>query len=249
MRLFLLPISTKRSLIYCQRLNRQTTSETNLGDKITTRASNIWLKWEKAEKGWKKKVTAYGNKLFARIPHEEWGLKSVPPLSKRRGDEELKGRKEVSVVFPGSVISEEGVQEALRKYAGDERQGFHTKWMWGSFLINNQLLKITPSPDLDVAYTEAQLDASMKELDSEFESVLEKPIGGHPASTNNPEVERMLLLQASGKYIADLVDVPGLEEHVQRAVKQVEKSLSAKQELKEEKEELEEANNMSDTRR
>lgn len=89
----------------------------------------------------------------------------------------------------------------------------------------------------------------MKELDSEFESVLEKPIGGHPASTNNPEVERMLLLQASGKYIADLVDVPGLEEHVQRAVKQVEKSLSAKQELKEEKEELEEANNMSDTRR
>lgn len=103
-------------------------------DRITARASDTWLKWEKGEKGWQKKVTTYGNKLFETIPHEEWGLKSVPPLSRRRAEGELTEKKEVSLVFPGSVISEEGVKEALKKYAGDERQGYHTKWMWGSIL-------------------------------------------------------------------------------------------------------------------
>ncbi|KAL8939345.1 MAG: hypothetical protein Q9216_003409 [Gyalolechia sp. 2 TL-2023] len=240
MRLFLLPISTKRSLIYCQRLNRQITSETTLGDKITTRASNTWLKWEKAEKGWKKKVTDYGNKLFARIPYEEWGLKSVPPLSKRRGAEELRGKEEVSVdtqspfflpLFSGLVTLERTGSRHL------------------DFLLGNRLLKLTSSPNLDIAYTEGELDVSMKELDSEAESVLEKPAGGHRASTINAEAERMLLVQSSGKYLADLMDVPELEEHVQRAVKQVEKSLSAKQELKEEKEELKRANDVADTKR
>ena len=134
MRLFLLPISTRRSLIYCQRLNEQLSSQTTYLDKLTTRTSKTWLKWEEAEKGWQKKVTAYGNKLFERIPHEEWGLKSVPPLSRRREDQELIGKKEVSVIFPGSVVSQDEVQAALKEYAGDNRQGFHTKWMWGSIL-------------------------------------------------------------------------------------------------------------------
>ncbi|KAL9027914.1 MAG: hypothetical protein Q9196_003635 [Gyalolechia fulgens] len=238
MRLFLLPISSQRSLIYCQRLNRQITSRTTIGDKITTKASETWLKWEKADKGWKKKVTAYGNKLFARIPYEEWGLKSVPPLSKRRGDEELIGGTEVTVVFPGSVISEDGVEEALRNYAGDERQAFHTKWMWGSIIGMPVSAPIALIPVLDV---------SMKELNSEAQSVLEKSADVHPASRIKPETERMLLVQSSGKYVADLVEVPELEEHVQRAVEQVEKSLSAKQELKEEK--LERANIVADTKR
>lgn len=92
------------------------------------------MKWEKAEKGWQKKVTSYGNRLFQTIPHEEWGLKSIPPLSRRQKEEEFTGKKVVDVVFPGSVIGEEKVKEALKKYAGDERQGFHTKWMWGSII-------------------------------------------------------------------------------------------------------------------
>ncbi|KAL8774334.1 MAG: hypothetical protein Q9209_001085 [Squamulea sp. 1 TL-2023] len=134
MRLFLLPISTRRSLIYCQRLNQQLSSETTYADKITTRASNTWLRWEKADKGWQKKVTSYGNKLFEKIPHEEWGLKSIPPLNTRWTDEELDGKKQVEVLFPGSVISEDKVKSALQAFAGDERQAFHTKWMWGSIL-------------------------------------------------------------------------------------------------------------------
>ncbi|KAL8691214.1 MAG: hypothetical protein Q9218_003510 [Villophora microphyllina] len=263
MRLFVLPISTKRSLIYCQRLNNQLSSETTYVDKLTTRASATWLKWEKAESGWQKKVTAYGNKLFERIPHEEWGLKSVPPLSKRRGGEELKGGKEVEVQFPGSVVSEEGVIEALKTFAGQERQGFHTKWMWGSiigmpisaphidFLLRRQLLRLTAPPKLDLAYELGGMDVSMKKIDLE----VSETIKGTPNKSSGAgaeievESERMLLTQSDGKTIADLVEVPELEEHVQRAVKQVEKALRAKREYREEKQELDNVNKEAETKR
>lgn len=39
---------------------------------------------ESHDKGWQKQCTVYGNKLFNRIPFEEWGLKSIPPLSTRK---------------------------------------------------------------------------------------------------------------------------------------------------------------------
>ncbi|KAL8837234.1 MAG: hypothetical protein Q9170_002607 [Blastenia crenularia] len=198
----------------------------------------MWLKWEKGEKGWQKRVTAYGNRLFAKIPHEEWGLKSIPPLSKRREDQELLGKKDVTVVYPRSVISEEGVQEALKKYGGDERQGFHSKWLWGSIIGMPISAPVALVPVLDVR---------TKELDSEVEGLLQKSPGGHPKSTS-PDAERMLLAQSSGKLIADLVEVPELEEHIQRAVKQVEKALSAQRELKEE-EELDKSNQEADPKR
>ncbi|KAL8816398.1 MAG: hypothetical protein Q9223_004585 [Gallowayella weberi] len=280
MRLFLLPISTRRYLIYCQRLNNQLSSETTYVDKLTTRASNTWLKWEKAEKGWQKSVTLYGNKLFERIPHEEWGLKSIPPLSQRRKDEELKGKKEVEVVYPASVIGEENVKSALKAFAGDERQAFHRKWMWWSivgmpisapvsilpvvpnlpffyllfrawshwrarsgsqhveFLLNNRLLKFTASNRLDLGYTAGGLETKMKELDSEAKKVLDKPADVNSDPEASKDTEKILLTQSSGSFIADLTQVPELEEQVQRAVKQVEKSLRAKKELQEEKQEL-----------
>lgn len=134
MRLFLLPISTRQSLIYCQRLNQQLSAETTYIDKITTKSSRVWLDWEKKDKGWKKKVTSYGNTLFQRLPFEEWGLKSVPPLSARRKKEEIEGKKEVQVVYPGQSIDPGKVQDVLQMYGSDAKQGFHTKWMWGSII-------------------------------------------------------------------------------------------------------------------
>lgn len=48
----------------------------------------------------------------------------------------------------------------------------------------------------------------------------------------------MLLKESQGGFIADETKFPELEEQIVRAVKQVEKGLRAKKELKEEKEEL-----------
>ena len=134
MRLFLLPISTKQSLIYCQRINQQLKQEKTYIDRITTKASTTWLSWGKKEKGWQKKITTYGNKLFQRLPYEEWGLKSIPPLSARRKTDELTGKGNIQIVFPESLMKPSAVIERLQHYGGKKKFEYHTKWMWASFL-------------------------------------------------------------------------------------------------------------------
>lgn len=81
-----------------------------------------------------KKVTVYGNKLFQRLPHEEWGLKSIPPLNASHKAVELEGKEKVQIEFPESVLNEETVIKTLRAFGSKERQSFHTKWLWASIL-------------------------------------------------------------------------------------------------------------------
>ncbi|TVY21681.1 Uncharacterized protein LARI1_G001143 [Lachnellula arida] len=140
MRLFLLPISTRRTLIYCQRLNVTTTNEqTNLAlrwiDKGSVKAASLWAGWEKKESGWQKWLVNRGNAALRRIAYEEWGLKSIPALSTRRKAEELKekGKKTVEVSFPQSLIPEETVTELLKKL-GTERQGLHKRSLYWCFV-------------------------------------------------------------------------------------------------------------------
>ena len=134
MRLFLLPVSTRQSLVYCQRLKLQASEKTTFLDKAATRAANTWLGWEKKESGWQKKVTTYGNKLFQRLPYAEWGLKSIPPLSARRRREEIDGKGKVRIEYPRAFIESREVHDVLQKLGSKEKQKFHTKWLWGSIV-------------------------------------------------------------------------------------------------------------------
>ncbi|KAI9054988.1 hypothetical protein LZ554_002131 [Drepanopeziza brunnea f. sp. 'monogermtubi'] len=125
MRLFLLPISTRRTLIYCQRLNVTTAEQKKgWGTWGISKAEKLWTDWEKKESGWQKWVVDKGNIALKRIPYEEWGLKSIPPLSARRKSEELQGQEMVEVLFPTTLIPQETVMGVLRKL-GTERQSLH----------------------------------------------------------------------------------------------------------------------------
>lgn len=86
----------------------------------------MWAGWEKKESGWQRKVVDYGNQALKRIPFEEWGLKSIPPLSARRQKEEIAGKESVEVSFPSSVIPDGKIRDVLRTLS-TERYGLHRK--------------------------------------------------------------------------------------------------------------------------
>ncbi|PHH56111.1 hypothetical protein CFIMG_003489RA [Ceratocystis fimbriata CBS 114723] len=131
MRLFVLPVSTKRSLLYAQRFNATTTAtNASLSDRLTRRANAMWASWEAKDGGWQKHLVLYGNKLLRQIPMEEWSLKSVPPLSSQLQKLETEAAKKatepVEVVYPGAAISKEQVPIVLRKLA-TERDAMHRR--------------------------------------------------------------------------------------------------------------------------
>lgn len=138
MRLFLLPISTRRSLIYCEKLHEKAPKDRSYYDKITLRANETWAAWEKDEKAiwdWKKQVTYYGNQALKRIPYEEWGLKTIPALTAKRKQDIMDGKAKYQVLFPGKYLPETRVPGLLQKLA-KERQNLHrSKLIWSIVIM------------------------------------------------------------------------------------------------------------------
>ena len=133
MRLFLLPISTRRSLLYCEKLHEKAANERSLLDKVTTKANETWAAWEKDEKAplnWKRKVTHYGNHALKRIPYEEWGLKTVPALTARRKKAIQEGREKAHVMFPGLYLQRDQVPAILTRLARDRQAMHRSKMVW-----------------------------------------------------------------------------------------------------------------------
>ncbi|KAK2744173.1 hypothetical protein FQN57_004433 [Myotisia sp. PD_48] len=134
MRLFLIPISTGRTLLYCKRIDAAVSKQLGYLDRATNKAAATWAKWEAADKGWKKSLVTYGHKMLQRIPYQEWGLKSVPPLSTRRQIEELQADTPIELLYPENAIENSKVLGLLKKLA-TERQALHRKRMWWSFIV------------------------------------------------------------------------------------------------------------------
>lgn len=142
MRLFLLPISTRRTLLYCEPPSRTLpTTQQTYSERAIAKANETWAAWEQDTSSilsWKKRTTAWGNMMFRRIPFEEWGLKSVPPLKKASSQHEAGGNgvnvsgaaarqgRRVEVQFPGLYqgLCKDSVNQTLRALA-TERQGLH----------------------------------------------------------------------------------------------------------------------------
>lgn len=136
MRLFLLPISTRRTLIYCERVQHHLAPDHKppLTERIIAKAADTWAGWEKAEKGWQKALTVQGNRFLRRIPYEEWGLKSIPPATTKRLRDVDEGRVKFECWYPGAFMKAERVEGVLRALA-TERQALHRKRLWNSILL------------------------------------------------------------------------------------------------------------------
>lgn len=132
MRLFLLPISTRRALVYCQKTSKKPATELSYIDRATKKAVDTWASWETKEKGWQKMVTKYGNQGLQRIPYEEWGLKSFPPLTHAiQGDDMamMAEGKRFDVVYPANIMKQEEAPLVLARLA-KERKQYH----WRRFI-------------------------------------------------------------------------------------------------------------------
>lgn len=105
-------------------------------------------------------------------------------------------------------------------------------------------MRQSPSSVLDMLYAVAGIDASIDRVRKELES-LKTHRSRHPKQSDvgiDESRERMLLSRKNGKLFAEMLEVPELEPELARAVWQVEKALSAQEQLQEEKSEIESAN-------
>ena len=78
-------------------------------------------------------MTVQGNRLFRRIPYQEWGLKTIPPATKKRLEDADSGKLKVECLYPGAFLSGSKVPETLKLLA-TERQALHKKRMWNCLL-------------------------------------------------------------------------------------------------------------------
>ncbi|ATY64249.1 (fungal and plant) [Cordyceps militaris] len=257
MRLFLVPVSTRRTLLYAQRL-RITTKDAaaaSLLDKGVAFAARTWAGWEKRDKGWQRKVVDYGNYAFRRIPFAEWGLKSVPPLSARRRAEELQGDGKVELVFPASVIPAAHVESVAQRLA-TERQAIHRRQMMWCFVgmpITLPFALVPVIPNLPFFYLVYRAFSNWRAIagGKHVQWLIEKKLllpspskaldlvyAQSPAAKNMDAAakEEILLTHTQIRTCTDTLDIPELETELERAVWQIEEELKKEEQKKQEAE-------------
>lgn len=122
MRIFLLPLTTRQALVYCQKLSPKPASQRSILDRVQNKATDTWASWEKAEKGWKKQLVTYGNKALQRVPYQEWALKSFPPTNADLQAQQIVDNKKFDVVYPGNIVQEGDVPKILGRLARERKQ-------------------------------------------------------------------------------------------------------------------------------
>ena len=78
MRILLLPLTQRQTLIFAQRLTENVRNRPSPWVKwVMQRTQKTWSDWGKSDTTWKKKTVETGNKLLDRIDWEEYSLKTV----------------------------------------------------------------------------------------------------------------------------------------------------------------------------
>ena len=90
------------------------------------------------------------------------------------------------------------------------------------FLLSNKLTKSRPSDLMRLAYELADLESSVRRLEKQLLRIRENKA---ELPNDGPEIGDMILEKKSGKVIAEALEVPALEEEIERAIWQVKRAL------------------------
>lgn len=250
MRLFLLPISTRRTLIYCQKSNNKGTKAPTITERISQKAAQTWAEWEKRESGWQKRITEYGNKALQKISYEEWALKNISfSLTSKDG----KGQKDkVEVIYPSQVFKRREVLERVH-VLGTERASIHKSRLTYSIIgmpITIPFMLIPVIPNIPFfylvyrAFSHWHALTGSKHLRFLFQKDLllpvdspilnqvysqfarSNPLNGKSGVNSEGGSDRMLLTDSAARQIAKSLAIPELVVELERAVWQVSTSIA-----------------------
>lgn len=155
MRLLVVPLSVRTSMVYCQTAALPRARQTpRLDERLVERANKTWNKFAESDKQWQRKIVDWGNLAMERISYNEWGLKTIPERGKylrrikpaedaaeaeaehisvaefeKREDLKSTDLEQVRVDFPGSVLSSLEAESRLRTLA-NHGIAHHTKYFW-----------------------------------------------------------------------------------------------------------------------
>lgn len=78
MRILLLPLTRRQTLLFSQRLTQNASNKPSPWlSWIMTKTQKTWSDWGKSDTKWKSKTFTTGNKLLDKIDWEEYSLKTI----------------------------------------------------------------------------------------------------------------------------------------------------------------------------
>ena len=78
MRILLLPLTRRHTLLFSQRLTQNPSNKPSPWlTWIMAKTQKTWSDWGKSDTKWKSKTVATGNKLLAKVDWEEYSLKTI----------------------------------------------------------------------------------------------------------------------------------------------------------------------------
>lgn len=102
------------------------------------------------------------------------------------------------------------------------------------FLLEHKLIKLSPSRLIDSIYAVQSIGRSLHALSKEFENEITPPV--EESKSQKPDDEPTMLLSPSdGRIIAETLEVPELEQEVERAIHQVSSQLRKNKDVYKEK--------------
>ncbi|KAJ6145762.1 hypothetical protein N7470_009657 [Penicillium chermesinum] len=245
MRLFLIPISTRRALIYARPLRKDIAKELSMLDRVTTKAAQQWAKWEEAESGWKKQLVTWGEQSSATYSIRRMGAKEYPVSQ---------------ITTEGNAVHVEKIPSLLHKIA-TERQEFHKskmRWSLGTAPLTAPFALIPVIPNIPFFYLvyrgwshwralngsrhlEYLVDKkllnpiSLSGLEQLYSKRTSSALDNTPINTPAAEMiedieqseERVLLKMSDAKELANILDAPELALEAERAIVQVGEQLEA----------------------